>query len=254
MTVPSPVDRHIKPFVLETTTTRALQFSASEIQSRMNLREPQTLALEYTRTMMGFLAWHAAPAQLVMIGLGGGSIAKFCHAELPHSRLDVVEINPHVIALRDRFCLPPDDARLRVVAGDGAQFVHDAPDSTDVLLVDGFDVHGLPIELSSQRFYDDCAAALRPGGLLVANLHAGHADFVAQVERIRRSLGPALLTVLDADRSNCVVFARRGDDLSKLRRGALRRPAGFSALAWRAVLPVILRVAAAADGLQTGRS
>ena len=35
-----------------------------------------------------------------MIGLGGGSLVRFCHRHLPHSRMTVVEINPAVVALR----------------------------------------------------------------------------------------------------------------------------------------------------------
>ena len=67
----------------------------------MDLRDPSALDLEYTQTMMGFLLFLPQPQRIAMIGLGGGSLAKFCHRYLPRTRIQVVEINPHVIALRD---------------------------------------------------------------------------------------------------------------------------------------------------------
>jgi spermidine synthase len=36
---------HIKPFVYETPTTKALHFSIAEIQSRMQLQQPDALDL-----------------------------------------------------------------------------------------------------------------------------------------------------------------------------------------------------------------
>ena len=64
---------HAKPFVCETATTRALHFDIAETQSCMLIGDPDALALEYTRTMMGFLLFNPEPRQITMIGLGGGS-------------------------------------------------------------------------------------------------------------------------------------------------------------------------------------
>jgi len=214
------------PRVQETLDRRVLQFSDAEIQSRMQLRDPDALDLQYTRLMMGFLLFAPAPARIAMIGLGGGSIAKFCHRHLRRSRLDVAEVNPQVVALRGRFQVPPDDDRLSVSVVDGARFVADAVERYDALLVDGFDRHGLPRQLCSQRFYDDAADALQPGGVLVANLHALHAEQPVWLERIRCSFGHEPLVVHDDDRSNCVVFACRGG-LRRV-RGALRCPPGLA--------------------------
>ena len=109
-----------------------------ETQSQMRLQDPDVLDLEYTRVMMGFLLFHPRPDRIAMIGLGGGSMAKYCYRHLLRSSIDVIEINPHVIALRDEFHVPPDNERFNVIRGDGAQFVHERATRYDVLLVDGF--------------------------------------------------------------------------------------------------------------------
>ena len=234
---------HVRPYIQQTLTTKALHFSISELQSRMDVRRPDALDLEYTRLMMGFLLLAPQPARLAMIGLGGGSLVKFCHRHLAGTHICVVEINPHVIALRDDFNLPPDGPRLTVLLGDGADFVRCPPGPVDVLLVDGFDQDGLPEALSSQRFYDDCAALLAPAGLLVLNLHAGHPQFCAQIERIRRSFAGATRGVDDSDGSNSVVFA--GAAVALWRASPLRRPRGLVEMAWKSLQADFARIGSA---------
>lgn len=227
--------QHVRPFVDETANARALHFSICEIQSRMRLCDPDALDLAYTRLMMGFLLFQPAPRQLTMIGLGGGSLAKFCHRHLPRAQIRAVEINPHVIALRDSFRVPRDGERFSVVRGDGAQVVREAAVPCDVLLVDAYDSDGLPARLSSARFYDDCQQALDPGGVMVVNLHAGHARFDILVDRMRRSFDGQVLVVHAADGSNSIVFAFKGRRLAAVRRSMLRRPPGLSAEAFAAL-------------------
>jgi spermidine synthase len=219
-------DRHVKPFIRETLTAKALHFSSSETQSRMKLQDPFALDLEYTRTMMGFLLFQPDPRQIVMIGLGGGSLTKFCHRHLPGASIEVVEINPHVIALRDEFQVPPDDRRLRVLHADGARYVQESALRPGVLMVDGFDSQGLPGRLCSQRFYDDCFDMLQPQGLMVVNLHCGHPQYLSQVDRIQRSFNGAVLVVEDSEARNGVVFACKGDALARTATGAAPPPTG----------------------------
>jgi hypothetical protein len=51
------------------------------------------LELEYTRGMMAFLLFQRMPRDIALIGLGGGSLAKYIHRHLPDSRLTALEIN-----------------------------------------------------------------------------------------------------------------------------------------------------------------
>lgn len=220
---------HAKPFVINSRGAKTLHFSMATIQSRMRLDDPLALDLDYTRTMMGFLLFVPNPQRIGMIGLGGGSLAKFCHHHLPAAHIEVVEINPHVIALRDEFCVPPDDERLSIRQGDGARYVRQADLALDVLLIDGFEPSGLPEALGSQRFDDDCLDALRPGGVLVMNLHLGDPRYDILIDRLRRSFGDALFTVDDSDRSNSIVFATKGSAFSRYRPGLASPPAGVGA-------------------------
>lgn len=226
---------HLRPFVQVHDGLRSLHFSIAAVQSRVDLQRPDRLDLEYTRLMMSFLLLHPAPAAIAsigMIGLGGGSLARFCHRQLAQARLWVAEINPHVIALRREFDVPDDGERFQVVQADGAAFVRCIPGRLDALLVDGYHAQGLPRSLSTQRFFDDCAAALRADGVLAMNLWAEPRRMTLVLERLRRSFGGTLLAVADSERVNTVVFATRGRSLPSLRAGPLRRPPGLDGAAW----------------------
>lgn len=244
---PATAPDHVRPYVHDDGGTRSLNFSMLELQSRMRLKAPDALELAYTRTMMGFLLFDSAPATLAMIGLGGGSLAKFCHRFLPGTRILAVEINPHVIALREEFLVPPDDERFRVVEADGAAFVAQCEQPLDVLLVDGFDYDGQPEALCSQDFYDAAAAALAPQGLLVVNLHAGHAEHAEFVRRIERSFGGLSLEVRLRDEANSVVFGFRSAATLARPVSALRRPPALAPAAWAQLKPALARVATAAQ-------
>jgi len=206
------------PFVFSADGHKSLYFTLDQLQSRMCSAHPDQLEVDYTRTMMGFLLFNSRPARIAMIGLGGGSLLKFCYRHLPNSQLTMVEINPKVIALRHEFEVPEDAQRIELVCADGADFVRDAaannPIGYDVLLVDGFDSEGLAPSLCSQRFYNDCYQALSPQGVMVANLHHDDPKHALFTARIRLAFDGNLLEVASQEKSNSILFARKGSPIS----------------------------------------
>ncbi len=249
---PSMAPSHVRPVIQETLTGKSLHFSSQDVQSRMHILKPDELQFEYTRIMMGFLLHNPAPAHVAMIGLGGGSLAKFCCRYLAESRITVVEINPHVMAHRDTFAVPPDDHRFRVQLADGAQFLRETDETYDVLLADGFDIDGLPAGLSSPQFYDDCYRALNANGVFVANLHGGDLLFDVITDRIQAGFHGSVLTVNDPGASNRLVFAVKGDAQALTRLAGVRRPDGFDPLAWKDLMPSLARVFLASRALGRG--
>lgn len=203
-----------KPYLLESDGMLSLQFDALSLQSEMNIDDPDQLVFSYTRAMMSFLLIEPSPKRMAMIGLGGGSLAKYCYRYLPRTEITVVEINPDVIALRNEFAIPADDARFRVLLGDGAIFVKENSDRFDVLMVDGFDAAGLPHELGSQQFYDDCFSSLADKGILVANLWSNNGSHNASVSRIATSFAGRMVVVSADDSPNKIVLAVKNIELS----------------------------------------
>jgi spermidine synthase len=198
-----------KPFIVDSALKRFLHFDLDTVQSAMDLEHPQRLCLAYTRKMMAFLLFKRAPARILLLGLGGGSIAKFCYSRLPSAALTAVEVNADVISLREEFCIPADDARFRVIRADGAVYVRQASLRKDVILADACDRSGVAPELDHLEFYQNARGSLAPEGVLVANLCGDVHGRGAHLLRIRQVFGDDVLTLPVRPDGNVIVFAFR---------------------------------------------
>ncbi len=194
--------------VTEERGMRVLHLGSQAIQSAMRVTRPWDLELAYTRAMMGFLMFNPAPRDVLMIGLGGGSLAKFIRKQRPQTHITAVEIEPRVIAAaRAHFELPLDDDTLTVVEADGALYVRQHAGSADVILLDGFDAGNQVEALATQTFYAACRRVLRPGGVLVVNLWGRDRDFAEYFARLTRAFDGAVGWISVQNKTNVIVFA-----------------------------------------------
>lgn len=236
------------PFVFREGSKVSLHFDIIGTQSLMDDEQPELLSLNYTRLMMAVLFFVPNPKHLGCIGLGGGSIPKYCHKYLDQTQISVAEINPKVIALRDEFHIPRDSDRFGVFQRDGAEFVGSHPNTFDVLMVDAFDFHGQPPHLCSTAFYEACRKALTPTGHLVVNLC--HESKEKAVTRIEHVFGQRTFRLKDQDGSNLVVIVGKeaiGDFFPsfpfRARALEMAHPLDFQAMVhclWHGQLPILL--------------
>jgi len=164
-------------FIYEEETTLSMHFDMNSIQSVMSKNDPDSLVLSDTRSMMAFLFFQPAPQTIAMIGLGGGSLAKYCIKYLSQTNFTAIEINGQVIALRDKFHIPADSDQFNVQLANGTDYMANKLDQVDMLLIDGFDDGGHPSKLCSAGFYDNCYAKLNDDDVLVVNLLASDLKF-----------------------------------------------------------------------------
>jgi spermidine synthase len=198
-----------RPFIVEARLKRFLHFDFDAVQSAMDLQRPDRLCLAYTRKMMAFLLFNRTPARILLLGLGGGSLAKFCYRKLPTAALTAVEINDDVLALREEFRVPADDHRFRVVHADGAAYVGRLKSRKDVILADACDHAGVAPALDALEFYRNAHRALAPGGVFVANICGNVHSRAAHLLRIRQAFGDDYLTLPVRPDGNVIVFAFR---------------------------------------------
>ena len=195
--------------VSEERGVRHLHIGGEAIQSAMRLAAPFALELDYTRCMMSFLLFHPAPRRALMIGLGGGSLAKFFHRRLAGLRTHVVESDVRVIAAaRALFHLPPDDARLSVEHGDGVAAL--APECCDTLVVDGFDDEATPTALVSRAFFDAAWCALEAPGALVMNFMDDDRQLDRSLQRLELAFGGAVVALHAPRDPNVIAIGLKG--------------------------------------------
>jgi spermidine synthase len=218
--------------VSEERGVRTLHVGGEAIQSSMRLSAPFALELEYTRCMTSFLLFHPRPRRALKIGLGGGSLVKFFWRQMPWLATRVVELDERVLRVaREQFCLPADDARLRVEIGDGAEAL--APECCDLLVVDAFADEHPPAAMVSQAFFDAAWLALEEPGIMVMNFMNDDPKLDERLRRIESAFGGATLALPALYDPNVIVLALKGapaavawDDLQR-RASALEKRYGI---------------------------
>ncbi|MFP3183318.1 MAG: fused MFS/spermidine synthase [Paraburkholderia sp.] len=198
-----------KPMVRDGLRTRTLRFDTFGVQSSMRRSDPFELELPYTRAMMSFGLFHHDPRDILIVGLGGGSLSKYCFRRFPSARVTSIEIDERVIALREQFFIPPDSERFQIVHADAADYLAARTGVADVILLDGFDASGLPAALSSRYFYQSCRAALRDKGVVVANLLNNDLKLAVCLERIRRAFDGKLFRTTAHGGGNVIAVGLR---------------------------------------------
>lgn len=220
---------------------RYLHFGSDWVQGAMRIRRPIDLELAYTREMMAGLLMHEGweedsgwPRKILLIGLGAGSLTKFCYWKLPQAQVTVVEISPVVwAAARQYFKLPEDDERFKVEIADGVEFIKNTDQQYDYILVDGYDKDAKVGLLDSLPFYQACYERLSNRGLLSANLFGRTRRYGPSLQRLGEAFDNRTIAFPSCDSGNVVAFAARGESLEiplvelRKRAAALRKKTGL---------------------------
>ena len=155
--------------VEETRERRYLYFDGT-LQSSMDRRDPTSLELLYSRFTSLGLVLRPDAAKALIIGLGGGSMAKKYHQEFPEIEIDSIEIDPDVVEVARKFFHFQEDSCQRVHGGDGREFLTRADDRFDLILLDAYYADNMPFHLVTREFFDTARRKMTPEGVLVINL------------------------------------------------------------------------------------
>ena len=195
---------------------RYLHLATEWIQGSMLIDKPYDIELEYVQRMMAWLLFmpesEVKGAHAMQLGLGAGTITKFCYKKLKMT-CTAIELNPGVLhACRGWFRLPPDDERLRVVLADAAEEIRSTEWTgvVDALQVDLYDHEAAAPVLDSLDFYRDCHALLTPQGCMTVNLFGRSSSFDESLEKIRAAFGDDAVWAFKPTREgNTIVLAQR---------------------------------------------
>ncbi len=195
---------------------RHLHLDSIWIQGSMLVDAPNILVHEYIQRMMAWLLFvepsSVTKRQALQLGLGAGSLTKFCRRVL-RMKTTAIEINPQVVAAcRGWFHLPQDDTRLKVVLADAEQEIKQPHwiGAVDALQVDLYDQEAAGPVLDSAEFYADCRKALTEDGCMTVNLFGRSSSFQRSVDNMASAFGDDALWAFKATREgNTVVLAQR---------------------------------------------
>lgn len=141
-------------------------------QSVIDLAKPDRLVFDYAHMMMGALFVTPAPQNVLVVGLGGGSLPRALAATLPATHVDVVEIDPAVTRVaREYFRFAPGPG-VSVFEEDGRAYVkrmQRAGKTYDLIMLDAYDHEYIPEHLLTREFLQEVKSLLKPGGIVAAN-------------------------------------------------------------------------------------
>jgi spermidine synthase len=231
---------------------RYLHLGTEWVQGAMRIAKPDAIELEYVQRMMAWMLWRPtrelAHGRAVQLGLGAGTLTRFCHRTLRMKTI-AVEINPAVVGIaRHWFRLPPDGERLAVVVADAQAWVADAAHCgcAHVLNVDLYDHEAASPVLDDEAFYAGCRDVLADGGVMTVNLFGRDASFAGSAARVVAAFGRDQVWRMTPTREgNAIVVATRGvvvpgrDELEQ-RAATIASRYGLPARKWlRMVRPVL---------------
>lgn len=193
--------------------TRSLLFVRDNgrevVESRVHLDRPHEPAMPYVPVMFAGYLFKPQQEQVLIVGLGGGSMVHFLKYHEPTLRIDVVEIDPVIVQLADEYFDVRSDDNVGIVTIDAFDYLADTPERYDVIYMDAYlepsqatDSTGMPRRLKTVAFYTAIQTKLRPSGLVVVNLNE-HDATPEDISTIRAAF--AQLALFDVPRSRNVV-------------------------------------------------
>src|SRR4051794_3182914 len=108
--------------VIDEGARRVMRFGSPQAsdQSAIEPANPRAVPVEYVRHALVGLAYHGDPRRVLMVGLGGGAFSTLVHRALPDATVDVVEIDPVVVAAARAHFGVREDGRYHVHVADAA--------------------------------------------------------------------------------------------------------------------------------------
>lgn len=199
--------------ILDNGDHRSLYFASEHLQSRMSLSRPHTLILPYTQYMAASLLLQQKPQDILIVGIGAGSLIRFFSHHFPGCQIDGVDSSPHILALAQGYFRLRESARIVLHCQDGLEFLQDTGDkSYDLILVDAFDDHGMAPTIYSAPFFACCSARLKSGGVMSCNLWSSDAPRYREIKTLITGHFAEALYLPVPQRGNIVALAMNEAD------------------------------------------
>ncbi|MEW5754963.1 MAG: MnmC family methyltransferase [Pseudomonadota bacterium] len=189
---------------------RTLHFGTPAIQSAINLAKPDGLELDYTQRML--LGAFLAPElhRVLLIGLGGGSMARFLYRHFHAARIDVIEKRPATVALAHKYFQLPEGRRLKLIIGDACEWLPRLQPEYDLILLDAFDAEGPVAALHTVERLQQMRELLHPAGILALNHWARKRTALRQLlDDLAQVFARQPYHCFDVHHANLVLFAHR---------------------------------------------
>jgi spermidine synthase len=149
--------------------TRRLYLNDYLTQNTYDAAEKKSASM-FTYMLHGLATVYAPKVERVLcIGMGVGIVPMEFYRD--GSKVDVVEINPAVLPVAERF-FDFDRSKVNVIIADGREYLRLAATNYDALVLDAFLGDSCPSHLMTRESFTAMRRVLKPDGVLVINTFA----------------------------------------------------------------------------------
>jgi spermidine synthase len=189
---------------------RILAFGNQVEQSCVSLHYPARLEYVYTQAMILPLLFAGVPRRALLLGLGGGSLARALRAQAPKCRVHAVEHRAAVAAIAQQYFFLETDERLTVFIEDAGAYLAVNRVLYDLLLLDLYQAEGMDRQQAQREMLMHCREALTPDGVLVVNLWSSEYQPETRIGAMIRDVFDERVLLLHVQGGNIIVFAFKG--------------------------------------------
>lgn len=192
--------------------TRVTLWSPSGIrQTEMDTASPYLPGLEYARNCVLSFAFSPYATSMLILGLGGGALPMMFYHMAGELRMDVVEIDPEIPGIAERYFGFFTDSRLRVFVDDAARYIRQTNTAKryDIIILDAYLGHKQYDSLTSEAFFSAVGKRLSSGGVFVANLLTKKRSHYKTVEQRLGMVFDDLWVLPGETSTNTLAFAKK---------------------------------------------
>lgn len=137
----------------------------------LDSQDPTDLVYDYTRYYSLYKIFTPGVRNVLVIGGGAYSVPKAILQELPRASVDVVDIEPSLFSLAQRYFRVGKDPRLHAYVEDGRRFLRTAPKQYDLIFSDVYySFFSVPPQFATREFFQEARQKLTPDGIFIANV------------------------------------------------------------------------------------
>jgi spermidine synthase len=183
-------------WVYETKTTRCLSFThpshRHNKQTCLFLSNNVVPYSKYVTMVLGALYIQPNPKKILIIGLGGGAIARALKFLKPDAIIEIVEINPEVVDIARTYFPFEIDAPISIHIDDGFNYIQTALKQKkhyDLVILDAFNSEYIPKQFLTVSFARMVKGILTKDGVAAINTFTSSASFQLESDIFQNVFG-----------------------------------------------------------------
>lgn len=197
---------------------RYLSFDGST-ETRMSLADPLKGHFEYTEYFHLIWLWNDRLTNVLMVGLGGGSVQRAFEHYYPKLQIETVEIDPAVVNVAEKFFYFKKGPRQVVYISDGRHFLQRTTNLYGAIIMDAYHSgrYGsfVPYHLTTKEFFEIALSRLSTNGVIAYNvigtLNGFQSEIVGSVYQTMKSVFPQVYIFPARESMNVVLIGTRSN-------------------------------------------